>query len=104
MATPTYTLFHGTFIRLPRQTSLNGPHTLEINHGVLWVSTDDGKIRGYNWDVRSEDDLREFLESRKWGNEVKVVHAREERNEFFFPGFIGMPLPVHEMGWLGLTR
>ena len=90
MATPTYTLFFGTFIHLPRQTSLNDPHTLEISHGVLWVSTDDGKIKGYNWDVRSEDDLREFLEGRKWGNEVKVVRTREERNEFFFPGFIGM--------------
>lgn len=40
--------------------------------------------------MHSEDELREFLAGRKWGHEVKVVQAREERNEFFFPGFIGM--------------
>lgn len=91
-ATPLYSLFFGTFIHLPRQTSLNGPHTLEINHGVLWVSSEDGKIKGYNWDVRNEDDLREFLAGRKWGNDrITVIRAREERNEFFFPGFIGIP-------------
>lgn len=92
---PTYTLFFGTFIHLPRNTTANEPHILDINHGVLWISTADGKIHGYDWDVRSEDDLRRFLSTKKWTNEkdtVKIIRAREDRNEFFFPGFIGMSL------------
>ena len=95
---PAYNLFFGTFIHLPRQ-STDGKHTLEINHGVLWVSTADGKIKGFDWSVQDDSDLKQLLGRKNWvlddgdrketSTRVGVFRAREERNEFFFPGFIG---------------
>lgn len=95
-----FTLFFGTFIHLPRIPSEGKRPALEINHGVLWVSTSDGRIKGFNWNVHDEDGLRSLMEKENWVEEhrgspargvskVKIVRAREDQNEFFFPGFIG---------------
>lgn len=100
-----YNLFFGTFIHLPRETA-DGKHVLEINRGALWVSTSDGRIKGFHWETRDDNDFRELMEKKKWIEDdgkgcpsagmtkVKVIRAREDRNEFFFPGFIGMLLDV----------
>lgn len=88
---------------------------LEINHGALWVSTSDGKIQGFDWGVRGESDLRVLMEREGWlvdrgdGNRnsidevttVSVIRAREERNEFFFPGFIGMSFSSFKVNEVG---
>lgn len=105
-----YTLFFGTFIQLPR-SPLNGKHVLSIHKGALWVSTADGRIKGFDWSVQDEDGLRGLMHRNGWVGEnvngysegsstekVDVVRAREERNEFFFPGFIGM-YHIHRLVW-----
>ncbi|OJJ76859.1 hypothetical protein ASPBRDRAFT_114296 [Aspergillus brasiliensis CBS 101740] len=99
---PKYTLFVGTFIQLPRVKSPEG-HKLAITRGALWVSTADGTIQGFDWTIANEKDLQRFLRQKKWtvvddndknghkarhGEKVTLVVAREEENEFFFPGFI----------------
>lgn len=104
---PPYTLFFGTFIQLPR-APLNGKHILSIHRGALWVSTADGRIKGIDWDVQDEESLKALIQRNGWtGNEANGFHsgpapstekvtinrAREEENEFFFPGFIGTYLP-----------
>lgn len=97
---PAYNLFFGTFIHLPRK-SADGKHILEINHGVLWVSIADGKIKGFDWSVRDDSDLAQYLGRKNWvidngdgketsSTKAEIFRAREERNEFFFPGFIGL--------------
>lgn len=94
-----FTLFFGTFIHLPRITAGKAP-ALEINHGVLWVSTFDGRIKGFNWDIHDEDSLRKLMDKQNWVDErrgspargvskVTIIRAQEDQNEFFFPGFIG---------------
>lgn len=100
MISPVYHLFLGTFVHLPRETA-DGKHVLEINRGALWVSTSDGRIKGYRWDVRDDDGLRGLMKKEKWVEDdgqassspkttkVKITRAREDQNEFFFPGFIG---------------
>ena len=100
----SYTLFFGTFIQLPRTPS-NGKHILSINRGALWVSTADGRIKGIDWNVQDEASLRALMKRNGWiANEVngfhsgpcpstekvKIIRAREDHNEFFFPGFIGI--------------
>lgn len=100
-----YTLFVGTFIQLPRFKSDEG-HKLAITRGALWVSTADGTIEGFDWSIANDRDLKRFLRHKGWtvvddknghkgkhGVKVTLVVAREEENEFFFPGFIGRPLP-----------
>ncbi|KAE8355088.1 hypothetical protein BDV28DRAFT_129685 [Aspergillus coremiiformis] len=92
--TSTYIVFVGTFVHLPRSTS----NALAIQQGALWVSTADGRIKGTDWTVVTEGDLRALLKEKSWipedapryksGTRVKIVQAREEQNEFFFPGFI----------------
>ncbi|EHA27613.1 hypothetical protein CBS76997_7186 [Aspergillus niger] len=98
---PKYTLFVGTFIQLPRFKSEEG-HQLAITRGALWVSTADGTIEGFDWSIANDRDLKRFLRHKGWtvvgykdghnknkhGVEVTLVVAREEENEFFFPGFI----------------
>lgn len=111
---PTYTLYHGTFIQLPRHVTSNTKPSLEINTGVLWVSNSDGRIQGFDWSVDidsdSEDEgekgLNAFLQDKGWtvwregveeqgAETVKIVQGgRKGRNGFFFPGFIGMFLVV----------
>ncbi|KAI9933492.1 hypothetical protein ASPWEDRAFT_30338 [Aspergillus wentii DTO 134E9] len=91
-----YTLFFGTFIDLPR-TPADGKHELSIHHGALWVGY-DGLIKGFDWNVRDEGDLQALIEKKEWVldngenkksiSSVKVIIAREDQNEFFFPGFI----------------
>lgn len=95
----SYTVFYGTFIQLPRILASSGPkHVLDVNHGALWVSSDNGRIEGFDWDVETEEQLDEFLRKQGWvvdgeGNgekeSVKLVKASEKNNGFFFPGFIG---------------
>jgi guanine deaminase len=103
----TYTLYHGTFIQLPRQVSAEGKHTLEINSGALWVLNQSGRIEGFDWAVGSDDEdaLHRLIERNGWTivppevngstdatkETVTIVNggAGRERNGFFFPGFIG---------------
>ena len=76
------------------------------NQGVLWVSSDDGRIKGYDWGVHDDDSFQRFLAHHGWTNagssardngvsaksntRVNVVQSNDKQNEFFFPGFIGM--------------
>jgi guanine deaminase len=78
------------------------------NRGALWVSSADGRIKGFDWQARDDASFKALMTRHGWvdvnasetngydGNEVKVkiVLASEEGNEFFFPGFIGM-FPSH---------
>lgn len=102
-----FTLFFGTFIHLPR-TAYEGKPALEINQGVLWVSTFDGRIKGFNWNIRDEEGLRSLMEKENWVEEnrwglargiakIKIVRAREDQNEFFFPGLIGMLYSIYSL-------
>lgn len=102
---PTYNVFFGTFVQLPR-ISAAGKCALAITKGALWVSTTDGKIKGFDWNVRNEDDLMSLVRTKQWSvvedenvpngvgahEKVRIFRACEERNEFFFPGFIGKSL------------
>lgn len=108
-----YTLFCGTFIDLPRNphepaTPTSPPkHKLAVNRGAVWVSMRDGRIKGIDLRVKDEEALTQLVGRMGWtevgeegreGEEmereggkreyVKIVRAREERNEFFFPGFV----------------
>lgn len=95
---PTYSVFVGIFVQLPQDK----PTTLAIRKGAIWVSLDDGRIKGTDWNVMNEDDIQSLLRERGWvpegaapwrsGTRVKIIRAREEQNEFFFPGFIGRAL------------
>ncbi|PWY66822.1 Metallo-dependent hydrolase [Aspergillus sclerotioniger CBS 115572] len=98
---PAYTLFVGTFIQLPR-TKTGADHQLAITRGALWVSNTDGQIKGFDWSIANEKDLKALLKTKGWtaindtttttkskfGVKVTLVVAREDQNEFFFPGFI----------------
>ena len=90
----TYTLFYGTFVHLPRATPSTTKHELSIHHGALWVSVQDGRIKGFDWSVASEDELVALMRKRGWsvdgvsGTQVNLVRARADQNEFFFPGFV----------------
>lgn len=97
-----YTVYRGTFIHLPRLNSTSAEPELARNQGVLWVSSKDGRIKGYDWKVRDDASFQSFLSRHGWadadattsGNakpstKVKVVQSKDGRNEFFFPGFIG---------------
>lgn len=112
---PTYTLYYGTFIQLPRYLRQDTKPCLEINTGVLWVSNCDGRIQGFDWAVglasatedEKERELAGFVQRKGWtvwrdgadddddateGEEtVRIVQGgRKGKNGFFFPGFIGM--------------
>ena len=111
---PSYTLFYGTFIHLPRASAATSKHVLSINHGALWVSGADGCIIGFDWTIACEDELDAWLERKGWkvvddlsaadcrgdgggaqdkpDTTVVIVKAKREQNGFFFPGFIGTPL------------
>ncbi len=114
-----YTVYRGTFIqtsRLPDST-LRPKTELVRNRGALWVASADGRIKGFDWQARDESSFKALMTRNGWvdvdaaetngydGNEVKVkiVVASEERNEFFFPGFIGMfPASVPVLPVLGM--
>lgn len=99
-ATYPYTVYRGTFIQLPRLNSTTAKPELARTQGALWVGN-DGRIKGYDWTVSDDASFKSFLSSHGWadadasnGNskatKVKVVKSNNARNEFFFPGFIGM--------------
>jgi hypothetical protein len=106
---PAYIVFVGTFVHLPRDTS----KALAIQQGALWVATADGRIKGTDWTVVTEGDIRALLKEKGWVPEdasrfhsetrVKIVRAREEHNEFFFPGFIGRCWPYFAAFYLGMS-
>ncbi|OKL62231.1 hypothetical protein UA08_02157 [Talaromyces atroroseus] len=110
---PTYTLYYGRFIQLPRQQhSQPGiKPSLEINTGVLWVLNADGIIQGFDWsvpmnehdDAKGQDEaLSAFVQGKGWtvvenGSDEGSVQkdtviilkgCRKGGNSFFFPGFI----------------
>jgi hypothetical protein len=106
MSSHELTVYHGTFIHLARLSgglSKVKPQLVR-NCGALWVST-DGRIKGIDWYAHDEDSFRALMSLNGWVNidvdaseaqtngtghtKVKIVKANEERNEFFFPGFIG---------------
>jgi guanine deaminase len=98
-ATYPFTVYRGTFIHLPRLNSASDKPELNRNQGVLWVSSADGRIKGYDWTVKDDASFQSFLSSHGWadansttrdrGTKVQVVKSNDARNEFFFPGFIG---------------
>ena len=100
-----YTVYRGTFIHLPRLNSSSAKTQLARNQGVLWVSSADGRIKGYDWGVHDDASFQSFLSRHGWtddaandnskSTEVKVIVSNDERNEFFFPGFVGMPPEYH---------
>ncbi|PYH91387.1 Metallo-dependent hydrolase, partial [Aspergillus ellipticus CBS 707.79] len=67
---PTYTVYIGTFIHLPRlpasAPTADIDHALSINHGALWVSVDDGTIAGFEWCGTSRGDVRRLVGRRGW--------------------------------------
>ncbi|KAI5305805.1 hypothetical protein KEM56_003272 [Ascosphaera pollenicola] len=101
------TVFKGTFIDLAAEpdvpaTPTSAPvHNFRVREGAVAVK--NGRIAAADWGVKSEDDLRAFLKS-KYGCEedvdvgvgavsaaaskVRVVRSCEEKNGFFFPGFV----------------
>lgn len=98
-----YTVYRGTFIHHPRLNSSSAKPELARNQGALWVSSDDGRIKGYDWSIHDDASFQTFLSSHGWiaaddgtnansnsQTTVKVVESNDTRNEFFFPGFIGM--------------
>jgi guanine deaminase len=100
-----YTVYRGTFIHLPRLNSSSAKPELARNQGALWVSSEDGRIKGYDWQVRDDISFQSFLSRHGWTDadvttndnasprtKVKVVQSVAERNEIFFPGFIGMSI------------
>lgn len=102
-----YTVYRGTFIQTPRLPDSSPRPKTELvrNRGALWVSSADGRIKGFDWQARDDASFKDLIVRNGWvdvdasetngydGNEVKVkvVIASEDRNEFFFPGFIGTP-------------
>lgn len=95
-----YTVYRGTFVDLPRLNSSSTKPELVRNQGVLWVSSEDGRIKGHDWQVSDDASFQSFMSSHGWtdadatdGNskstKVKVVESNDEQNQFFFPGFIG---------------
>ncbi|EFR05471.1 guanine deaminase [Nannizzia gypsea CBS 118893] len=103
-----FTLYHGTFIQLPREptapaTSTTAPaYDLLVNDGAVWVDNSDGRIAGCDWAVRGRRELDELAARMGWrlafddsevdgsGETVvvRVIQSRADRNGFFFPGFI----------------
>lgn len=102
-----FTVYRGTFIQLgrlpePDQTSSPAKPELQRTQGVLWVSAESGRVKGFDWKTVDDEAFTGFMSRHGWvdvdgktnGNlggatKVKIVEAREDRNEFFFPGFIG---------------
>lgn len=102
-----FTVYRGTFIQLSRVDVSRSKPELVRNRGALWVSSSDGRIKGFDWQARDDASFQELMSRNGWvdvdaavnGNgtgvtestvKVKLVIATEDRNEFFFPGFIGM--------------
>ncbi|KAJ5701211.1 guanine deaminase [Penicillium malachiteum] len=103
MSNVVYTVYRGTFIhltRLPESPSRSKPELVR-NSGTIWVSTEDGRIKGLDWSAADEESFSALMARNGWVDlnassqtsvvgdvKVQVVTADEARNEFFFPGFI----------------
>lgn len=101
-----FNVYRGTFIQLSRLPSSGSKPELCRDQGALWVSTADGRIKGWDWQARDDDSFANLMSRSGWVDldaadatgvnshpaktKVKVITADEDRNEFFFPGFIGM--------------
>ncbi|CAG8021548.1 unnamed protein product [Penicillium olsonii] len=99
-----FNVYRGTFIQTNRLPASGSTPTLCRNQGALWVSTADGRIKGWDWEVHEDADFGKLMTQKSWVDldsaepinvsssapriGVKVITANEERNEFFFPGFI----------------
>ncbi|KOS44808.1 hypothetical protein ACN38_g4288 [Penicillium nordicum] len=98
------TVYRGTFIQSVLPDAGSKPE-LSRNQGALWVSTADGCIHGWDWQVCDDNGFAELMSRSGWVDidaveaqaqanshvsktRVKIVTADEEQNEFFFPGFI----------------
>ncbi|GFF36728.1 probable guanine deaminase [Aspergillus udagawae] len=110
-----YTVYRGTFIHLPRLNSSSAKPELARSQGALWVSSEDGRIKGYDWQVRDDSSFQSFLSRHGWTDadvttndnanprtKVKVVQSVDERNEFFFPGFIDTHIHAPQFPNIGL--
>ncbi|KAF7170336.1 hypothetical protein CNMCM5623_002780 [Aspergillus felis] len=110
-----YTVYRGTFIHLPRLNSSSAKPELARKQGALWVSSEDGRIKGYDWQVRDDLSFQSFLSRHGWtdadvtandnanaSTKVKVVQSVDERNEFFFPGFIDTHIHAPQFPNIGL--
>ena len=101
-ATP-YTVYRGTFVQLPHLDSSSAKPELARTEGVLWVSSEDGRIKGYDWQVNDDASFQSFLSSHGWTDaDVTVVESNAEQNEFFFPGFIDTHIHAPQYPNLGL--
>ncbi|KAJ5362385.1 hypothetical protein N7541_003229 [Penicillium brevicompactum] len=111
-ATYPYTVYRGTFVQLPRLNSSSTKPELARTQGALWVGT-DGRIKGYDWSVHDDASFKSFLSSHGWADadasnanakatKVKVVKSNDERNEFFFPGFIDTHIHAPQFPNIGL--
>ncbi|KAJ5166605.1 uncharacterized protein N7482_005386 [Penicillium canariense] len=109
-----YTVYRGTFIHLPRLNLSAEAPELARHQGVLWVSSEDGRIKGFDWTVNDDASFKSFLSSHGWtdatatgGNgdsttPVMVVQSNDENNEFFFPGFIDTHIHAPQFPNIGL--
>ncbi|KAB8229702.1 uncharacterized protein BDW43DRAFT_322057 [Aspergillus alliaceus] len=110
-----YTVYRGTFIHLPRLNSSSAKPKLVRNQGALWVSSEDGRIKGYDWQVHDDASFQSFLSRHGWtdadtttnGNadsstKIRVVESNDEQNEFFFPGFIDTHIHAPQLPNIGL--
>ncbi|CAG7950782.1 unnamed protein product [Penicillium nalgiovense] len=102
-ATTPYTIYRGTFVQLPQLDSSSAKPKLARTQGVLWVSSDDGRIKGYDWQVKDDASFQSFLSSHGWTEaDVTIVQSNDEQNEFFFPGFIDTHIHAPQYPNLGL--
>ncbi|KFY78284.1 hypothetical protein V499_02510 [Pseudogymnoascus sp. VKM F-103] len=110
-----YTVYRGTFIHHPRLNSSSAKPELVRNQGALWVSSEDGRIKGYDWNVHDDASFQSFLSNHGWiatkagtnknyksQTRVKVVQSNDTRNEFFFPGFIDTHIHAPQFPNIGL--
>ncbi|KAJ5919234.1 hypothetical protein N7466_010177 [Penicillium verhagenii] len=110
-----YTVYRGTFIHLPRLNSTSTKPELARNQGVLWVSSANGRIEGYDWQVSDDASFQSFLSSHGWtdanatsnggagsSTPVQVVESSDAQNEFFFPGFIDTHIHAPQFPNIGL--
>ncbi|EPS29461.1 hypothetical protein PDE_04410 [Penicillium oxalicum 114-2] len=119
MAQPyVYTVYRGTFIQALRVSeSVPRPRTeLVRNRGALWVSSADGRIKGFDWQAHDDQSFRDLMARMNWVDadasttngyheteaKVKIVTACEDRNEFFFPGFIDTHIHAPQFPNVGL--
>ncbi|KAJ5151707.1 guanine deaminase [Penicillium capsulatum] len=113
-----FTVYRGTFIQLSRLLPAPSSKPVLIrNQGALWVSVADGRIKGCDWQAQDEESFTALMHRNGWVDvdtfgavngvhrpsvKVKIVTASEERNEFFFPGFIDTHIHAPQYPNVGL--